>query len=181
MRVMAQGRAWRISALAFLVLWGASDLQAQQSGANRSPPASTAQLSSLQRARALLAANDLDAARAVLEATISRAPGSAEAHHLLGLVYERQNKLAEALSSYDSALRLDATRAEAHDRRGFVLGRLGRTADALSAFERAVQLAPDLFDAQYHLGATRWWTKDIDGALIALRAAVRLRPDHAEA
>ena len=75
----------------------------------------------------LLRAGQPDAAGRELQSVLSQAPGSAEAHYVLGAVREEQKDLNAAERAYRSALRYDPDLAEAHDRLGFVLGRLGRT------------------------------------------------------
>src|SRR4051812_41362258 len=114
--------------------------------------------------RALIAAGNIDGARAAAEALIASDPHSADGHYLLGLVAERQKDLNLAAQSFGEAISIAPGMAEAHDRLGFVLGERGRTTEALNEFARAVDLAPSLFDALYHLGATRWWTRDVSGA-----------------
>ena len=157
---------WRASAVALLLLWCAADGLAQQPAGGRPVTKAAPTRQGLQQVTALLERNDLEGARAVLETTLAQQPGSAQAHHLLGVVFDRQNKLAEAVSYYETAVRLDPTLAEAHDRLGFAYGRLGGF-PTRSRHSSARLSWPDMFDAQYHLGATRWWTKDLDGALTA--------------
>ena len=100
---------WRASAVAFLLLWCAADGLAQQPASGRPVTKPTSTRQGLQQVTALLERNDLEGARAVLETTIAQQPDSAQAHHLLGVVFDRQNKLAEAVSCYETAVRLDPT------------------------------------------------------------------------
>ena len=118
---------WRASAVAFFLLWCAADGLAKQPAGGRPVTKAAPTRQGLQQVTALLERNDLEGARAVLETTIAQQPRSAQAHHLLGVVFDRQNKLAEAVSCYETAVRLDPALAEAHDRLGFAYGRLGRT------------------------------------------------------
>ena len=136
--------------------------------------------SPLPRAERLIAANQLDEARRIIDGVLARDPGS------------RRPAMSSAPCSRSNATsaarrlrivrrsRRDDTMARAHDRLGFVLGQGGATDAAIAEFRRAVTLDPRLADAQYHLGATLWWTKQIDDARRALERAVALRPDHAE-
>ena len=139
-----------------------------------------APLSPLPRAERLIAANQLDEARRIIDGVLARDPGSASAHYVLGTLLEKQRDLRGAEAAYREALTRDDTMARAHDRLGFVLGQGGATDAAIAEFRRAVALDPRLADAQYHLGATLWWTKQLDDARRALERAVALRPGHAE-
>ena len=116
-------------------------------------------LSPLPRAERLIAANQLDEARRIIDGVLARDPGSASAHYVLGTLLEKQRDLRGAEAAYREALARDDTMARAHDRLGFVLGQGGATDAAIAEFRRAVTLDPRLADAQYHLGATLWWTR----------------------
>src|SRR5688572_30466803 len=144
---MSRRSARHASVIATLLLWCASNVLAQAPGP--ATVASTAIRSALKQGRAFLDADDLDRARVQAEAVLARDPSSAEAHFLMGVIYERQKDFAAAAISYGRAIGSAPRMAEAHDRLGFVFGQQGQTTQAIRKFEEAVHLNPRLFDAQY--------------------------------
>ena len=177
---MPPRRARYVSAIASVLLWCPSDVLAQAQAAGQAE--STPTLSALKQGRASLDRGDLDRARTYFEAALARDPTSAEAHFLLGVVYERQKDFAAAAASYAKAIDYAPRMAEAHDRLGFVLGQQGQTRGGhppvrtgRPARSRALRRAvPPRRHALVDAGIS-------PARFRALQAAVRLRPDHAEA
>ena len=81
---------------------------------------------------------DLARAEADLEAYVSRTGGSARACFLLGQAYEQRDREADALRSYDMALR-HGDDVEVYLARGRLLEGLGRLAEAAQSYEMALQ------------------------------------------
>jgi protein O-GlcNAc transferase len=77
-------------------------------------------------------------ASAILSDATTRAPGDASLHYALGALFHRRVRLAEAVGSYDRALRIAPDHVQAILDRGHALESLGRLADAVAAF-KAVQ------------------------------------------
>ena len=77
---------------------------------------------------------------------LSLSPGSADAWYLLGLLFERQGRLADALQPYRNSMQIHPRAATAHNL-GLVLDQLGEWQSAAHAMEQALQLQPDLFEA----------------------------------
>lgn len=106
---------FRSSLLLLIVL--ASEARAQS-------PSQPRPLSSGRAAAALadgwtrLQAGQLKEAKASFEAALAQDPASAEAHYLLGFVFEREKELQSAVSSYETAIRYAPDLAEARDRLG---------------------------------------------------------------
>ncbi len=71
------------------------------------------------------------------------AAGSAAASAELGLLRERQGRLAEAEAAYRAALAVEPGQPEAGERLGGLLGRAGRFSEAAAAFGAVVASAPD--------------------------------------
>ena len=86
----------------------------------------------------------------VAEAHVRRAlnlnQGSADAWYLLGLLFERQGRLSDALLPYRNSMQINPRAATAHNL-GLVLDQLGDWQAAARAMEQALQLQPDLLEA----------------------------------
>ena len=95
----------------------------------------------LARAAALYAADDLPAAAAACDAALAGAPGVA-AHDLRGLIAHRQHDLAAAITSFRSAIDLDAHAPAPLIHLGHALLDLGFADQAGAALRRAYALAP---------------------------------------
>jgi predicted O-linked N-acetylglucosamine transferase (SPINDLY family) len=105
----------------------------------------------------------------------------AEAYFMRGFALQRQQRLHEALDSYQSALRLDPAFAEAHNNRGGVLHSLNRLSEAIESFERALLIRPDYAEACYNralaLQALDRWQDALEG----YERTLQIKPDYAEA
>jgi tetratricopeptide (TPR) repeat protein len=109
----------------------------------------------LQRARALLAEGRDRDATSELQRAIYLAPYEDEAHLLLGRIYERTGRMADAVDEYKVAVWCRESSA-AQLALGRALAQLGDRDAARRALERALVLAPDLAEA-------REWLKKIGG------------------
>jgi tetratricopeptide (TPR) repeat protein len=74
---------------------------------------------------------------------ITAVPGNYMAHYNMGNLYSRQDKLAEAVKQYESALKAEPNYAEAHNNLGSVLLRQGRFDEAVAHYSSAVRLKPE--------------------------------------
>ena len=108
------------------------------------------------------------------------ADASAVAHYNLGLVLQRQGRLAAAASHYAESLRLDPDDAEAQNNLGVVLQRQGKLEAAAAHYSEALRLKPDSVDAHYNLGTVLLSPGPVRGSRGLLHrspaAQARLRP-----
>src|SRR5262249_21097233 len=80
-------------------------------------------------------------------------PGGAPAHHNLGLCWQAQGRLDEAVAEYRRATELDPKFARAHNKLGVCLQAQGRLEEAIAEYRRALATDPDEALAQDTLGA----------------------------
>jgi Flp pilus assembly protein TadD len=85
----------------------------------------------------------------------------------------------EALSAFDTAIKLDSEFAPAYFGRGDVLMNLGRLQEALSDLEKTLKLEPRVAAAYRRKGFILNQLGKYKGALDALEKAIRLDSDHA--
>jgi len=77
-------------------------------------------------------------------AAVGANPNSAEAHANLGWGWYGQRKYAEAVTSFEKALTLDANLVDAHYGLGLALKEAGESERAVQAFEVSAKLASQL-------------------------------------
>ena len=108
-------------------------------------------------------------------------PDDAVAHLNLGsALLEIPGRVPDAISEYQSALRIYPNYAEAHNNLGAILLQSGRTAEAVAEYQAAVRLDPNYPDAHSNLGgALSRMPGRLNEATAELETAVRLDPENA--
>jgi predicted nicotinamide N-methyase len=135
----------------------------------------------LKEAYAHLGAGRLDEAAAAAKDALGGDPENAEAGHLLGFVYFRLGRTAEARDIMQRAVASPAATPEMQNNFGGILNAIGDPVAARTAFERALALRPDYADALNNLGVVLRDAKRIEEAVAALRRAIAVDPGHAQA
>ena len=135
----------------------------------------------VNRALALHALKEYDAAADCCDQAIRLRPDFAEAHANRGNALQALRQYSAAVASYDIAVRLKPDVADVHYNRGLALQGLGRSQDALASFDRALELRPDFSEAHRDRGNALFRLSRYPQALAAYDAAIRLQPDLADA
>jgi predicted O-linked N-acetylglucosamine transferase (SPINDLY family) len=107
-------------------------------------------------------------------------PADATAHYQRANRLRDENRLEEALSSYDQAIALKLDYAYAYCNRGVVLERLDRWNEARESYDRALAFAPDDALAHYNRGTVLRKLGLLDEALASYTRAIELKPDYLE-
>ncbi len=116
-------------------------------------------------------------------ATIARNPDCWMAHNNLGMILARiPGRLPEAMSEYETALRIKPDHPEAHVNRGNVLAHIpGRLPEAIAEYEAALQIQPDHPEAHYNLGiALAKIPGRLPETIVHFEAALKGEPGSAE-
>jgi tetratricopeptide (TPR) repeat protein len=100
-------------------------------------------LAFLELGEALRRRGQLEAAYKVARGGLSRYPGLADAHDLLGRILGDQDDLAGAFDAWADALRFDPMRSGALKGIGFLYFRAGNVDAALEHLQRAADIDPD--------------------------------------
>jgi tetratricopeptide (TPR) repeat protein len=126
-------------------------------------------------------AGDLDSAERFYRQVLGKAPGEANALHLLGVVKAQQRRFQEAEALLAKALARKKNDPEVLNNLGNVLLELGRPAEAAARFRRALGLRPGYAEAHYNLGNALRRTGDLAAAIASYRTANELRPNYRDA
>jgi len=118
----------------------------------------------------------------ILYATsVQRAPGSAFAHHALGLALLSASRPEEAAKQFKSALLVRPDLLDAHTDLAAALTQLQRYPEAVAHLREVLRLKPDSAEAENNLGGVLWETGQRAEAIEHYERALRLRPDYPEA
>lgn len=97
----------------------------------------------------------------------------------LGAVYERQNKVPEAIAQLEKIAPYNSNEPTLMFQLGLLYVRAGRKDDARAAFGQAVLLAPQYANARWYLALLLEDKGDIAGALLQLLEIQKTNPDNA--
>ncbi|MGE5467260.1 MAG: tetratricopeptide repeat protein [Ignavibacteria bacterium] len=109
------------------------------------------------------------------------APQHANALNCLGLAFQKQARLDDAIDCYSRAVAASPQFAIAHYNLGFLLRLRGRHSDALVSLQKAAVLQPSLAEAHYELGNLYSDQGRQAEAAEHYEKVVALWPDHADA
>ncbi|HVS34442.1 MAG TPA: serine/threonine-protein kinase [Gemmataceae bacterium] len=113
-------------------------------------------------------------------AAVALKPEDAEAHNLLGNIFARLGKQAEAAAQYKRAIELDTTFAKAHSNLGIVLEEQGKIAEAVEEYNRAIVLDPNFAWAHNNLGNVLNFQGKTTEAVAQFKYAIELDSSLAE-
>ncbi len=114
----------------------------------------------------------------VFAAVVRAEPGSALAHHLLGIVQLQTGAPEAGLQSLRRSVALDPNDAVVHGNLANALRDAGAVEEALQSYSRALALNPDFVDALANRAMTQGGLGRLEEALADCDRAVRLAPGH---
>ena len=130
--------------------------------------------------RALAAANDVNAAVALLKTAVGEYPQYTQAYLLMGGAYSSQQNWDEAHGAFQKAAELEPKNANAWIGLGAVDNEKNNFAEAETHLLKAVELAPESADAHFELGRAYYGEGRWQSAEEQLAKANQLRPDDAQ-
>jgi Flp pilus assembly protein TadD len=92
-----------------------------------------------------------------------------------------QGRIAEAMTQFTAALRINPDNSKAHNNLGTALAEQGRIAEAMTQFTAALRINPDNSEAHNNLGTALAEQGRIAEAIAQFREALRLKPDFSPA
>ena len=133
------------------------------------------------RANALLALKQSEAAVADYDKAVALKPDYAQAHNNRGSALQDLKFQEAALASYDKALALEPGYAQAYYNRGTVLQELKRPDEAAASFSKAIALKPDYAEACGAQGLALMELGRLGEAVASFDKAIALHPGFADA
>jgi tetratricopeptide (TPR) repeat protein len=126
---------------------------------------------------------DYQSELAIWSDTVAKCPDNARAQDNLGVVLsDIPGRLPEAISHYNTALRINPDYAKAHNNLGKALAPVpGRLPEAISQFNMALRIKPDFAEAYNNLGVALRQNGKILDAISDYKAALKIKPDYPEA
>jgi TolB-like protein/cytochrome c-type biogenesis protein CcmH/NrfG len=118
-------------------------------------------------------------AETILQEVVRDDPSASSAHYFLGLTHEVNNRLDEALRSYERSVELNASNALGHAQIGHILIAQGHPTKALEHIRYAQRLSPhDPHQAHWlrFTGEAHLELEDYDQAISALKQSYALNP-----
>ena len=106
---------------------------------------------------------------------------SAETYFLRGYAKDALGLYHEAISDYDTAIRLKPDYADAYIGRGVAKDKLKQYFAAISDYDMAIRLNPDYAPAYHNRGIAKMHLKQYAAAIVDYTQAIRLNPDYVPA
>jgi tetratricopeptide (TPR) repeat protein len=111
-----------------------------------------------------------------LRAADTAPEGNWNAEFMLGIIYQREGRLADARRRLDRSLRIKPDFPPARLNMGIVLAGMGDSSGAVGQIEEAIRQAPDYFDAHLNLGLVLMGFGKKAEAAESFRKALAVRP-----
>lgn len=118
---------------------------------------------------------------AVMARRLQKYPADVTAHYNLGALYQSQNRNAQAIEQYRSALQADPSRAAARNALGNVLLAEGRNKEGMGELRETLRRDPKYSPAHFNLARALIGLDDRDGAVKEYATYLKQQPDDAQA
>lgn len=124
------------------------------------------------------AAASLENAEAAFTRALEKSPSFGRAIYNRAAVYDRQNRVQEAINDLERIAPANANNATLMFELGILYLRDGRNDDAFGAMQRAVLLSPQYANARWYLALLLEERGEIDAALVHLKEILKSNEDH---
>ncbi|MFN2309807.1 MAG: tetratricopeptide repeat protein [Gammaproteobacteria bacterium] len=133
-----------------------------------------------KKALALISANELVQARAVLDNMLRTERADPEVWFMAGVIAGKERRLQESIECLRRVIQLDPRHVMAHYNLGLSLRDLGDYAAAIDAFSSTVALQPDLQTGWDCLAHAQMQAGELEAARTTFQQALSLNPSNAE-
>ena len=110
---------------------------------------------------------------------ISKHPNAFILYHVLALALDGQQKYAEAIDSYEKAIKLDAKKPDLYFNLGFAYTNTNQFELAISSYKNAIKLNPRFFEAFGNLGTVYQRLGQLDEAISSYQKGLAINPQDA--
>ena len=105
----------------------------------------------------------------------------AHAYYNLGTIFQKEEKLEEAIEMYEKAIALHLNHANVYYNLGVIFKTQNRLQDAATFYEEAIALSPDHANAYTNLGNIRKEQNRLEEAMALYEKAIALNPNNTNA
>jgi tetratricopeptide (TPR) repeat protein len=105
----------------------------------------------------------------------------AHAYYNLGTIFQKQEKLEEAIEMYEKAIALHLNHPNVYYNLGVIFKAQNRYEEAAELYEKTIALSPDHANAYTNLGNIRKDQNRLEEAMALYEKAIALNPDNANA
>ena len=134
-----------------------------------------------QQALALHSAGQLQQAKALCEAIVSKVPRHGDALHLLGIIAYQSGDHRKSVALIDKAIKIYPDNAGFYSNRGLPLHELGQFMAAIASYDKALALKADYAEAACNRANALKELKQFEAALAGYDRALDLKPTLADA
>ena len=110
---------------------------------------------------------------------ITKYPNTFILHHVLSLALDGQQKFAEAVVSYQNALKLQPNTPDLQFNLGIALTQLNRLEEATNAYQKAIRIQPGFFEAHGNLGTILQRQGKLTEAIASYQKGLAINPQDA--
>ena len=100
-------------------------------------------------------------------------------HHVLALALDGQQKFADAVASYQNALKLQPNMPDLQFNLGIALTQLNRLDEAANAYLQAIRIQPNFFEAHGNLGTILQRQGKLEEAIASYQQGLKINPQDA--
>jgi uncharacterized protein (TIGR02466 family) len=133
----------------------------------------------IQQLIQLLNQGHLAMAEQKAKALIAHNPREFILHHVLSLALDQQQKYAEAIASYQTAIQLKPNMPDLYFNLAIAFTQLDQLHAAEEAYRKAIHLQPNFFEAHGNLGTLLQRQGKLDEAIQSYQAGLRINPQDA--
>ena len=133
----------------------------------------------VQQLISVLNNGELAQAEALAKGLIIKHANAFILHHVLALALDGQQKFAEAVTSYQNALKLQSNMPDLQFNLGIALTQLNRLDEAANAYQQAIRIQPNFFEAHGNLGTTFQRQGKLAEAIASYQKGLLINPQDA--
>ncbi|MCK4728157.1 MAG: tetratricopeptide repeat protein [Desulfobacterales bacterium] len=131
----------------------------------------------LKKSRAADRAGDTRRSLFFMEKVASLDPKDPDALYQLGIAYEKNKALDEAIRAYQRVIEIKSDHAKAHYRTGVIHLRKKAPEQAVKALEAALKIEPESVELNFRLGQANDRLQEYEKAISFFSRAVEINPD----